>query len=73
MKLRIIVIAMAAIFLMCQTAIAADVLNVVIMASKNPRKEGPKYQALSDYIKANTSAITALLGIFMLLMSLQDT
>lgn len=58
MKLRVIVIALAVVFLMCQTAVAADVFNVVIMASKNPRKEGPKYQALSDYIKANTSAIS---------------
>lgn len=57
MKLRIMVIAIAAIFLMCQTAIAAESFSVVVMASKNPRKEGPKYKALGDYIKTKSSAI----------------
>ena len=58
MKLKMMVLVIAAVFLMCQTAIAADVLNVVIMASKNPRKEGPKYQALSEYIQGKSSAIS---------------
>jgi ABC-type phosphate/phosphonate transport system substrate-binding protein len=58
MKVKVIVLAVAALFLMSQAAVAAEVFNVVIMASKNPRKEGPKYKALGEYIKAQSSDIS---------------
>ncbi len=36
---------------------AADTLHFVIMSAADPKKEGPKYEALARYLKANTALI----------------
>jgi len=38
-------------------ALAADTLHFVIMSSEDPKKEGPKYTALAEYLKAGVPAI----------------
>jgi len=38
-------------------ALAADTLHLVIMSAADPKKEGPKYEALAQYLKANTALI----------------
>jgi len=38
-------------------ALAADTLQFVIMSSEDPKKEGPKYAALAEYLKAGSPAI----------------
>ncbi|MDP1605011.1 MAG: PhnD/SsuA/transferrin family substrate-binding protein [Legionella sp.] len=38
-------------------ALAADTLHFVIMSSEDPKKEGPKYAALAEYLKAGSPGI----------------
>jgi len=38
-------------------ALAADTLHFVIMSSEDPKKEGPKYAALAEYLKAGSPEI----------------
>jgi ABC-type phosphate/phosphonate transport system substrate-binding protein len=38
-------------------AFAADTLHFVIMSSEDPKKEGPKYAALAEYLRAGSVAI----------------
>ena len=38
-------------------AFAADTLHFVIMSSEDPKKEGPKYAALAQYLNAGSPGI----------------
>lgn len=49
---KIIILLAAGSFLLCGSVQAADTFNLVIMASRNARVEGPKYAVLSKYIQA---------------------
>jgi len=42
---------------MASLALAADTLHFVIMSSADPKKEGPKYAALAEYLKAGAPGI----------------
>ena len=54
MKGKVAILLVAVSFIFCQTALAAGTFNMVIMASKDPRVEGPKYGALSRYIESKS-------------------
>jgi ABC-type phosphate/phosphonate transport system substrate-binding protein len=56
MRTRIVLLAVVCFFAMAQASVAAD-FHVVIMASKDPKVEGPKYATLSKYIASKTSEI----------------
>lgn len=57
MKKRIVLAALICLFAAVQTVAAADVFHIVIMASKDPRVEGPKYAALNRYVASKSSDI----------------
>jgi ABC-type phosphate/phosphonate transport system substrate-binding protein len=41
-------------------ALAADTLHFVIMSSEDPKKEGPKYAALAEYLKQGVPGVGAI-------------
>lgn len=46
-----------AILILCPSIVpAADALHFVIMSSEDPKKEGPKYTALAEYLKAGLAS-----------------
>lgn len=52
-KMKKLILSLAAVSLLfCSSVQAADTFNLVIMASKNPKVEGPKYAVLSKYIQS---------------------
>jgi ABC-type phosphate/phosphonate transport system substrate-binding protein len=52
MKRATALLAAGFVFLMASTALAAGTLHLVIMSADDPAKEGPKYEALSAYLRA---------------------
>jgi len=57
MKKFVSVCCLALIIATASAALAADTLHFVIMSSEDPKKEGPKYAALAEYLKAGASGI----------------
>ena len=57
MKKVVSLFCLALIFTTASFALAADTLNFVIMSSEDPKKEGPKYAALAEYLKAGSPGI----------------
>ena len=51
MKKVLTLLALAGVLAVAAAASAADTLNFVIMSSEDPKKEGPKYTALAEYLK----------------------
>lgn len=54
MKKGIVSLLSVTLLFVATAAFAADTLNFVIMSSADPKKEGPKYEALSQYLKAGS-------------------
>jgi ABC-type phosphate/phosphonate transport system substrate-binding protein len=52
MKKVLVLLALALVVAGHSAALAADALHFVIMSSEDPKKEGPKYTALAEYLKA---------------------
>jgi ABC-type phosphate/phosphonate transport system substrate-binding protein len=48
---KALALALTALLAVAPAASAADALNFVIMSSEDPKKEGPKYAALAEYLK----------------------
>jgi len=57
MKKVVSLICLALILTTAGFALAADTLHFVIMSSEDPKKEGPKYTALAEYLKAGSPGI----------------
>ena len=57
MKKFVSVCCLALIIATASAALAADTLHFVIMSSEDPKKEGPKYAALAEYLRAGASGI----------------
>jgi ABC-type phosphate/phosphonate transport system substrate-binding protein len=57
MKKTAALFALVLILAAVSSALAADTLNFVIMSSEDPKKEGPKYAALAEYLKAGNPLI----------------
>jgi ABC-type phosphate/phosphonate transport system substrate-binding protein len=54
MKKAVVSMLSLLVLLVATAAFAADTLNFVIMSAADPKKEGPKYEALSQYLKAGS-------------------
>ncbi|MHB8834768.1 MAG: PhnD/SsuA/transferrin family substrate-binding protein [Candidatus Methylomirabilia bacterium] len=57
MKKLVTLFCLALILTSVSFALAADTLHFVIMSSEDPKKEGPKYAALAEYLKAGSPGI----------------
>ena len=57
MKKVVSLFCLALILATASVALAADTLHFVIMSSEDPKKEGPKYAALAEYLKAGSPGI----------------
>lgn len=57
MKKVVSLFCLALVFTTASFTLAADTLNFVIMSSEDPKKEGPKYAALAEYLKAGSPGI----------------
>lgn len=57
MKKLVSLICLVLVFASVSVALAADTLNFVIMSSEDPKKEGPKYTALAEYLKAGSPGV----------------
>ena len=54
MKRFLVLVTLAMVLGAAAAAQAADTLHLVIMSAADPKKEGPKFEALSAYLKANS-------------------
>ncbi len=57
MKKALVVLALLVVCASPAAALAADTLHFVIMSSEDPKKEGPKYVALAEYLKTGAPQI----------------
>jgi ABC-type phosphate/phosphonate transport system substrate-binding protein len=58
MKQKLVALVSLAFVLLAASAVfAADALHFVIMSSEDPKKEGPKYAALAEYLNAGSPSI----------------
>ena len=57
MKKVVSLFCLVLVFATASFTLAADTLNFVIMSSEDPKKEGPKYAALAEYLKAGSPGI----------------
>jgi len=51
---------LVAVLVTTSAAFAADTLHFVIMSSEDPKKEGPKYAALAEYLNAGSAGVGAI-------------
>ncbi|HEY6000805.1 MAG TPA: hypothetical protein VI078_16075 [bacterium] len=51
MRKTVVLLCLAVLLGTAAAAVAADTLHFVIMSSEDPKKEGPKYTALAEYLK----------------------
>lgn len=57
MKKMISLVSLALVLAAASAAFCADTLNFIIMSSEDPKKEGPKYAALAEYLRAGSAEI----------------